>query len=330
MPQLFNYQSFLRFLNDYYSAKHANNPNFNLTVWSKKLEFSSVAILTRILNGDRSPGEKVVQSFVRYFQFSDDEKEYFSTLVRLEKEQDPKMKKVYLQRIEEIKKESIASKPLLQTMAKNFTIWGNADHKTLDEFLNSFGFESILSYGGTSSSICLNGSYVFDSGIGTYTQFCVACYVKRKGMPLAASEMFFIDLLSDKTEVVKIFNEWGSPYQKAEMHYELGGPEDPLLFKVFEKGVVILEFYQADNLKKESASQPNDVLGFNQQWRSEKYFKMSFNSTAYFRPFHSDVDRCRWDEKSKLGEFLTLIKFNPTFWTYQPDFSALIYPSTTL
>jgi len=325
---LLTYTSYISFLKDYYLYKKNKNSHFNYTVWSQKLKLANVSILTRILNGDRSPGPQLSEAFSNYFQFSQKEKEYFTTLIRLEKETDLGLRELYLQKLLQLRQsEPIAVNPLTEFTARNLALWGSANGKKFNDYLRPFGFEGILSYGSGTSSICLNGAIVDQSAWGPYSQFAFAAYTKRKDQILAESEMFFCELYSSDLEVVTKFQTYGSPYQVSDMMCDLSLEKEAMIFELKdEEGPTIKLQMTKTKETLEEADQPNMIYGYNKLLGPSRGFQMVFKSRAYYRPFDSQSDICWWKPDSELGRALSEIEFRPVYWTYQPQFHAVIHP----
>jgi uncharacterized protein (TIGR02147 family) len=83
--QLFTFNNYRDFLNDFLLKKKSINRHFSLGLWAKDLGLSSTASLSRILNGQRSPGKDITEKLVDYFKFRKKEREYFVHLILLEK-----------------------------------------------------------------------------------------------------------------------------------------------------------------------------------------------------------------------------------------------------
>ena len=79
-----NYSNYRDFLIDYVNFKKTN-PQWSLGVWKRQLKLKSVSTLTMILKGQRDPGPRLIQSFNQYFKFNEEEKNYFESLVGLQK-----------------------------------------------------------------------------------------------------------------------------------------------------------------------------------------------------------------------------------------------------
>lgn len=326
-PNLFDYDSYIEYLKNYFLFKNSKNSRFNYTLWSQKLNLANVSVLTRIISGDRTPGAQVLKSFFEYFKFSELEQEYFLTLVRMEKETEKSVQDLYRRKIADLRIQSGNIKPIMHIQAHNLIIWGQAHPEEVDKLLSPYGFESILGYASSSTSICLNGAFVYQSNLGSYSQFSFANYCKRTGSTLSASEMFFSRLYASRNEVAQQFQEWGSPYQFSSMEAMLE-PESPLLefcLKDQKDEVLNLSFAQHKKTLQE-ADQPNDIYGYNALLGASRGFPMSFKSKAIIREFDPLIDKCQWRKDSELGKVLDTIQFRPAFWTYQSEFNAIIYP----
>jgi hypothetical protein len=326
---IFHYTSFVTFLKDYYAFKRSVNPHFNYTVWSKKLYLDNVASLTRILSGERFPGTKILDALCAYFKFSDKERECFLTLVRLEKETNSEVRALYQRQLVELRAEATrAPKPLITVNAQMCLLWGTAEPVKFNEYLGRYGFESILSYGVTHSAFCLKGAFTYESELGPYPEFHLACYTKRKGAPLGEFELFCDKIYSSNQEVVRTWQKWGSPYSYCSMEHKLENGSFPLSFQLGEGERPLLSFsLGASDKPLSQASQPNHTYGYNSLRGSTHGFKMLMNSTAYFRDFDPKVDHCQWRSDSEVGKFLDEIEFRPNYWTFHPDFRAVIYPA---
>ncbi len=79
------YKDYRAFLMDYWRQKKTSQPSWSYGVWARKLGLRSSSTLIMILKGDRNPGRALRKDFARYFAWSEKEEEYFTDLVRLEK-----------------------------------------------------------------------------------------------------------------------------------------------------------------------------------------------------------------------------------------------------
>ena len=94
------YLDYRTFLVAHAQDQRRRYPSWTYGSWAKRLGLSGTASLTRILQGDREPGPKMVVEMVRYFSFSEKEAEYFRDLVRLTKlKRDPKLSSMLMEKM---------------------------------------------------------------------------------------------------------------------------------------------------------------------------------------------------------------------------------------
>lgn len=82
---IFDYSDHLCFLNTYFEKKKKANPYFSIRLWVRKLGLNSPSSLHMVLTGKRLPGKLIIAKLVDYFNFDDEEKAYFESLVHLAK-----------------------------------------------------------------------------------------------------------------------------------------------------------------------------------------------------------------------------------------------------
>jgi uncharacterized protein (TIGR02147 family) len=81
-----NVNDYCEFLKNHAEGKQLANPRWNYSVWARALGLQSTSSLTKILSGERKPGPKMVDQFVRYFKFNKEEEAHFRSLVLLTKD----------------------------------------------------------------------------------------------------------------------------------------------------------------------------------------------------------------------------------------------------
>ncbi len=99
-PDILSYQDYSLFLNDFVINKKKSDINWSLGVWAKSLGLKSTSSITKVLNKDRSPGKKITESLIHYFEFNDKESMYFQDLISIEKNKnDPNLQSILLKRL---------------------------------------------------------------------------------------------------------------------------------------------------------------------------------------------------------------------------------------
>lgn len=82
---VFKHTDYRTFLWAHHEDKKKRQTNWTLGRWAQMLGISSTSVLTNILNGKRNPGDKISGQFIKYFNFSEKEREYFLDLIELHK-----------------------------------------------------------------------------------------------------------------------------------------------------------------------------------------------------------------------------------------------------
>lgn len=85
---IFEFSSYRKFLTTHFLQQKEKNPSWSYGSWAKLLKLGGTAVLTNIINGKRNPGPKLCDCFSEYFRFSTNERDYFESLVHLEKAKD--------------------------------------------------------------------------------------------------------------------------------------------------------------------------------------------------------------------------------------------------
>ncbi|OFZ78906.1 MAG: hypothetical protein A2583_11925 [Bdellovibrionales bacterium RIFOXYD1_FULL_53_11] len=73
------------FLVAYAQEKKQNSPAWSYGAWARMLGLKTTSSITKILNGEREAGSRVIEQMVAYFKFRDKDARYFRDLVRLHK-----------------------------------------------------------------------------------------------------------------------------------------------------------------------------------------------------------------------------------------------------
>lgn len=91
-PGIQSYTDYRTFLVNYAQKQKNTNKKWTYGVWAKRLGLNSTSSITKVIQGDRSPGKEMTEKMIQYFSFSKDEGEYFKDLIRLQKvKKDPRM-----------------------------------------------------------------------------------------------------------------------------------------------------------------------------------------------------------------------------------------------
>lgn len=104
METVYDFGDYRSFLKNHVTLMKQANPHWSIGGWARKMDVSSTATITNILNGKRRPGKSLQSKFVDYFKFDTQEESYFLDLVRLDKVMDDPRLSVAL--MEKLKKKN--------------------------------------------------------------------------------------------------------------------------------------------------------------------------------------------------------------------------------
>ncbi len=103
IPDIYGYSDFRGFLQDFLKARKQADPAFSRRSWGADLGLNSPALLTMILRGKRVPSEETAERFGDYFRFDSRQRDYFETLVKLERaKSSPERSARYMERLREL------------------------------------------------------------------------------------------------------------------------------------------------------------------------------------------------------------------------------------
>lgn len=329
---IFSFFSYGEFLKYHFEEKSKSTPSFNYSAWARKLGMPTTASLTRILSGERQPGDKIIDLFNLYFKFSELEREYFRTLVLLDKEKDFLIRCLYFTRMNYLRQkinispQLLSQNPVIKLNSKVLLLWGEADVDQMNKYLSEYGLESILNFGLGKASVCLKAAYNLETDIGSYPEFNFAAYVKKKDEPLVEYSMFMDKMLCPRLDVKQTWNKWGAYYDIAEIQADLNGRDgNSAVISSGDHEYLRFQMGPAEDLHE--ADQSNEMFGYNSVIGREYKSKIAIETTALSRDFNPETDSCKWNSETELGRFLDEIKFSPLFWSYHPKFIADIYPA---
>lgn len=85
---VFEYKNYRDYLRAFAEHKKCNDAHWSYGAWARMLGVQSTTAITMVINGQRHPGEKLIQKLVDYFNFEPNESAYFQNLVHLAKNDD--------------------------------------------------------------------------------------------------------------------------------------------------------------------------------------------------------------------------------------------------
>jgi uncharacterized protein (TIGR02147 family) len=135
LQEFTDYRSFL--LAHAQRAKQERS-SFSLGHWARRLGLKDTSSLTKILNGDREPGDQMTERLVDYFKFNSREADYFRDLVRLSKiRRDPRLSVALLEKMAK----KYPSGSFRQLDEKSFSLLANWFYLPLREMIRFEEFQ---------------------------------------------------------------------------------------------------------------------------------------------------------------------------------------------
>jgi uncharacterized protein (TIGR02147 family) len=88
------------FLLAHIQDKRKSQPQWTFGVWTKTLGLKDTSSITKIIQGQRHPGQEITKKFIKYFNFSEREAQYFNDLVTFQKiKDDPRLSVLLLEKM---------------------------------------------------------------------------------------------------------------------------------------------------------------------------------------------------------------------------------------
>lgn len=95
-----SFTDYRTFLLSHAQVKKKENKRWTYGIWAKQLGLSSTSSITKIIQGDRNPGDHITDKLISYFKFNGEQADYFKDLIRLHKvKKDPRMAVLLLEKM---------------------------------------------------------------------------------------------------------------------------------------------------------------------------------------------------------------------------------------
>lgn len=98
-PHVMDYQNALKFLQDYYSFRKSNQVDFSYEAWSKEIKYKNRSYLRFVVLGKRPLNEALLELFLKFFSFSENEAEYFTILVHYTQSKSREQRNIFGRRL---------------------------------------------------------------------------------------------------------------------------------------------------------------------------------------------------------------------------------------
>ncbi|MBY0371533.1 TIGR02147 family protein, partial [bacterium] len=89
---VYEYNDYRAFLVDHARRMQGKQKRWSYGAWAKRLGLKTTSSITKVVQGQRTPGDKLTESLVGYFRFDPTEAAHFRDLVRLQRfKKDPRL-----------------------------------------------------------------------------------------------------------------------------------------------------------------------------------------------------------------------------------------------
>ncbi len=97
---LYQFTDYRTYLVAYAQDMKHKRKQWSYGAWARVLGLKSTSSITKIVQGQREPGEEITERLIKYFEFSDKQARYFRDLIQLEKiNRDPKLSVLLIEKM---------------------------------------------------------------------------------------------------------------------------------------------------------------------------------------------------------------------------------------
>jgi uncharacterized protein (TIGR02147 family) len=137
-PLIYEYNDFRKFIADYHTARHEQDPSYTKSLMSKLLGLpNSRSYMSHILKG-KKVSDTFVERFIRLFAFTRAEADFFRVLVKFNQAENPSERELYFEQLIALNK--TPKRYLYETSFQYYKHWYNAAIRAL---LNVYDFDGI-------------------------------------------------------------------------------------------------------------------------------------------------------------------------------------------
>lgn len=312
---LFTYSSLETFLDTFTRNMKEKNNSFNVNAWARELKLPNAASISRVITGERTITEGMINALLEYFNFSSLEREYFYFLILRHKSRvDPVLQQVLGRSCWPLPETSPAfalQKPMLEMGdGEILGLVGEGCLQKINGLLRTDELECIPV--NDRALVYLNVCQYKNSSVGTYSEFYVAVLCRPIGASIADVGLWFTNMICTNSIVANLGTMvWGNQYSLGKITLENKKAQ------VHFNGNLIVSFNPATQ-SKESKSLPHqaDVWGFATVHGARRRFKLAIQSEGIEFPFQTGIDAFELGSGPDC-QFLADAEFIPKYWHHR-------------
>jgi hypothetical protein len=319
---LFTYSSLEIFLESYAKKMKEKNHSFSVNAWAKKLNLPNAASITRVMTGERTITEGMINSLLDYFNFTSLEREYFYYLVLRHKSRiDPVLQQALGRSCWPLPETTPAfalQKPLLEMgQGQILGLVGEADLGKLNALLKNDELECIPV--NDQALVYLNVCRYQNSSVGSYSEFYTSVLCRPIGASISDIGLWFTNMICTNSIIANLGTMvWGNRYSMGQIGM------DERMAEVSINGKPVLAFRpEARPGKLTALPHQADLWGFATVHGARRRFKISLQSQGVEFPFDSQKDRFQLGEGAE-ARLLTELEFEPKYWHQRKDVACSV------
>lgn len=336
-PRLIDYASVRAFLLAHAEHKRATHPRWTFGMWARQLGLRHTATITRVLNGDREPGDDVIRALAAYFAFSPLEARYWECLVL----RDRTVAGCYLRELAEKELELLhraaaaelaepvrdLNLPLWEMEGTVLSLQGWCEHAAAQRLLAPHGLRTLPGFART--LVAIQTARYPVATVGAYCHFFVAmwaCVAAGAGFEPGV----FLPLQICDEPKVAAFGEivWGNPYHDGRIELESEGATPRGVVELGSERVEVA----AEGIAAATAPVANHIEAqvFSRLIERPGQFRLAVDATTRVKPFDAAGDVFALYGHGRVAQLVAALGFEPAMWEFYTDVRCAAFPPRSL
>jgi hypothetical protein len=307
IPDLLHYFDYRDFLRDFVAHKKSLQPSWSLGAWAKHLELSGTASISRILSGERIPGEELTASLAGYFEFDKSNERLFRSMVEKERY---------------YRSTTLPGEPIIVLRnGKLVSLIGYLDFEKASQYLQPFGLEPLLTAGIVATAITVNRYPDTTAGAFGESYFCFA--VRPIGGGLLDSGLFFGGFTCNEASIASVYASFDG-HRPEIGAVEIANTSDRIQARVGASGRPLFDLPD-DRRTMERFEEKYEMNMY--ATRPSGLFRARFtiDSSGITRPFDSATDRFDLEVNRAIFAELGNLDFKPLKWALHENLFSIIH-----
>lgn len=305
---VFEYSEPKQFLEDYVKLKRKESTTWSLGSWANKLGVSGTASISRVLNGERIPGENLTRALAKFFKFTNEEERHFFTLWERER----------FYRREDLQ----SSTAMIIKNAKVIVLSGSVDLQRASQFLEPLSLDPLIVNGMTIAAININ--IYSETSFGPFSESHVCIAVKPKNGGLLDTGLYFDGYCySSERAIQEAKLRWDFKIIQRPIHLS----QDNLQMAVHMNSNRDLFFRIAmENRNFKRVSEKYEIFGYSKTPSGIFKAKFAIDTMGRECDFDPMIDTFGLTSNEAASALLSQLAFRPQKWVIHENLFSVVYP----